>query len=467
MPDEHLRLPKTAEEWKDYRRASGEALAEGELAERWLLEQPKTTATPSLASYLYAAGKVGSRDPTSGARFDAWRQAEERSAAVTATAASREIETFGKIVGAEPQARAVSDDALRESVGMLRGLPANINLADLPGRRNRNDRGAWEIAAETLMQHGIDPGGTDFGGELREARIRVQRNAGDLGLVFGGFLRSAELAVATARKETVPSTSWRQSELSALGEDLRRALLDWDSARKSFPDLNESDVRPRAEACHACLVAFASACGPTGELAQSAAFVGITGLAMTMALGERLGAQIHARANVPSVQGLYERISEVPAREYTQPNLATYQNYSTNYQKLASAWREDTDYIKAQLSSYKKSIVGYDQYKDICVGKQFAGVVADQLETWDKLLRNSGTLTSGSPPDELRKVVNRIVDNLTYLRNYVEITPTTAGDLNNPMAASAIDKIKEFQLARIDAVTAQMQRRLALALQVT
>jgi hypothetical protein len=86
-------------------------------------------------------------------------------------------------------------------------------------------------------------------------------------------------------------------------------------------------------ACAQKLAAFAQECTPASQFSNTAAFASLHGLAMLIAIGERIAAQIASRAGVPTVQTLYDRLSEIPNREPAGPKFGSRQEIQRRIQK--------------------------------------------------------------------------------------------------------------------------------------
>lgn len=463
MPDEHLRVPKTPDEWAPYHKASMEALGEGEIAERWLREE----RTRGMGEYGRLAGRQSYRDPKEAGDFDSWRMEEQHTIAATTSVAAAEATTFQRIVELEAQRRSEPikfDPQLYPVVAGLTSYPAHLTGEDLRNRRNLPDRSFWEVAVCTALQFGVSPlHPASFGMLLNDARLRVRRNAGELNTAFTAFTRATELAVATAYKENLPSATWDQSEYKRRADELREELESWDFLMQTWDNPPIDQMQARAEACSKKLVALALECGPNTALSRDVAFSSLTGTAMLMALAERMTAQIKSRASEPTIQGVYDRLIEIPNRDPADPTTELGKSFENNYDKLTTVWKKEMQATEKLVQKMKGAVPDYAEYHDSWLGRNTQDPIHDALAVWDKALSDPNNLLNQGGLQILKDTAATLSRDLANLRRTIE---RTGGVKPSSPGYSAYMEAREGLLIRIDTLTGQMERRLEVAQRV-
>jgi hypothetical protein len=455
MPNEHLTIPQDNAGWKPFREAAREALGEGELAQRWLAENP----TKVIGDFARFADKQSPRDPA----FENWRTFETETIRDGTTLAATEAATFNKIAAAEEQRHlypVINDGPLARVADDLRMLPYNASLEDLAARRGLPDRGPWEVACDALGQYGgqkgLTPNDDRYISVLDDARTRMRR-AGDLVDGFSAFLRATEIAVATANKETPPSATWANSEYKRRADELLTELRNWDNLVHQDAEPSAQELKTRADACAPKLAALAQECAPAGQFSNTAAFASLNGLATLLAIGERMAAQIASRAGQPTAQTLYDRLSEIPNRAPARPDSPLGRTYNEGYNKLAKTWKDDL----ARRKSNFQSVGGVDKAFVSSCFDTLQKPIAERLPNWDRLMNDAGDLVNPGGLARLKREVAQLATDLAFMRRIVATTNGMAGGA--PMS-DGFKAARDDLVVSIDTLAAQMQRRLALAI---
>jgi hypothetical protein len=456
MANEHLRIPKGEAEWPQFHRDGRAALGEGEITERWLAENRHG----GIDEFSRLAGQQGARSSIEENEFGRWRAREELTIAAASTLAATEAATFQKIAAEDAKKRLVPtiDNVQLSGVATdLRRLPRPMNEDELAARRGGPDRGPWEVAFDALGQFGLRPDDARFSSAIEDARTRMWRSTGDLTYGFAAFCRATEIAVATASSETLPSATWEQSQYKRRADDLLTELRSWDRLMRDEAEPAASDLAKQADACAKKLAALAQECTPTGQFSNTAAFANLNGLATVLAIGERMAAQIDSRAGQPTVQTIYDRLREIPNREPADPSSDRGRRYNEGYMNLAGIWKNDLASHKLQFSKN----VGVDRaFLDSWFGNNLQKPIADHLAIWDKLMKDPGNMLSAGGLASLKREVAQLAVSLGSLRQIV------GGSVAAPGTADIFKEACKDVVTSIDTLTAQMQRRLALALKV-
>jgi hypothetical protein len=455
MANEHLRIPKGEAEWPQFHRDGRAALGEGEITERWLAENRHG----GLDEFSRLAGQQGARSSIEENEFGRWRAREELTIAAASTLAATEAATFQKIAAEDAKKRLVPtiDNVQLSGVATdLRRLPRPMNEDELAARRGGPDRGPWEVAFDALGQFGLRPDDARFSSAIEDARTRMWRSTGDLTYGFAAFCRATEIAVATASSETLPSATWEQSQYKRRADDLLTELRSWDRLMRDEAEPAASDLAKQADACAKKLAALAQECTPTGQFSNTAAFASLNGLATVLAIGERMAAQIDSRAGQPTVQTIYDRLREIPNREPAEPSSDRGRRYNEGFTNLASTWKNDLKILARQLKASGVSTAVLDSW----FGKNLQDPIAVHLAIWDKLMNDPVNLVSPGGRASLKREVAQLASSLGGLRQII------GGSSVAPGIADTFREACRDVVTSIDTLTAQMQRRLALALKV-
>ncbi|MFO1050440.1 MAG: hypothetical protein U1E52_21385 [Geminicoccaceae bacterium] len=460
MPNEHLEKPKSPEDWRLYHAASKAALEEGEAAERWRSER-----RGGLDVYASLARNAGSSSSSNQGTFDGWRREARSVSAETYRLADSEQASFSRIAAAEAKIRlpVVKDGALTTLCNDIAVRPPSLDESFLAPRRSVA-RGPLEIMLDSLLQHGIKPDAPGFQQVLGDARLRVARDAGDLSAVLEAFVNATQLAVATKLKEPIPSPSWASDDgyryFRESGDKLLEALRAWDGMVHSWDNPPRDEVLAKGKACSDALKAMAMGCAPSSALTDGVAFSAVTGLALLMALGERISAQIQSRFGEVTIQGLYNRILEIPDRAPPSNVSAVAQRGKAGFQKLAKFWRDEIDGVKKAMRKAGVDDASYKAFFD----PNIQDPIKNALSKFDETMNDPYNLDTPAGLDALKKSVSLLAIDLHDLRKRAVaaaglVGPAVSGTLEFPVA-------RENMLDTIDTVARQMQVRLGLALNV-
>jgi hypothetical protein len=367
----------------------------------------------------------------------------------------------------------------------------------LPESRGLPDRGPYEVAVDCLLQLKLKPDDPQFAPLLDDARLMVRR--GDPLSALKAFTHATEVAVATVYKDgytvykdpPVPdhmpqvredhlSKTWENSTYKVAAEELQVELRKWDDLLRRYGDLPLDEIKNQAEVCSKKLAAMALQCDPIkGEFSKQAAFSSLTGIAMVMAVGERLQAQISSRVADVTVQGLYDRLTEIPNRDVAPKAGSIDKAFAAGFDKLGKVWTSQMEGIskglnasvQAQLKGMpddaeaKKKLAEHNQlYLDLYFGKNKQEMIGNALSLWDRIMKDTNNLMNGQKLGQLREEsVGPLVKELLDMRRYFEFP-----DARIPVVAKDIyEDARKKMLRNIDALIGQMQNRLALARKVT
>ena len=298
---------------------------------------------------------------------------------------------------------------------------------------------------------------------LNDARLRVTRGAGDLASVFEFFMKATHLAVAAKFNESVPSKTWAGDEIKHFreaGEKLTIALRAWNSTIHTWDSPPKDELLGKAKACSDALTAMAMECAPGSTLTSNVAFSAVTGLALLMALGERVSTRIQSRFGEVTIQGLYNRILEIPNRVPPDNMPGVAQRGKERFRELANFWNDEFRTAGGPLRSINIS----KPYYDSIFGSNIQNPIRQTLQAFDATMNNASNFDSPAGLNSMKSCVEKLTRDMYSLRRYVDQQPS-------PIAADARG-YAEYRAAReniletIDTVAREIQSRLGSAVQV-
>jgi hypothetical protein len=445
MPNEHLKYPKfDAVEWKSFHESNRKALNEGEIADRWFAD--KLNNNRSIDDFkLLSRGNSSSNSSRASTDtvFEDWKKRTEIASEGRTGLAKKEADTFQAIASKDLANNNLLTVASGVSDIYKKLVPrrlTNEEWAALAERQHPSDRGPWEAALGALHQFGLRPDDPNFAPVLESARLRIRSSAGNLVDEFNAFLKAAEIAVAEA---ALPP--WDGSQYKSVAEALRDELRNWQALMDSSAEPNAEEMAARANACARELVRLADECAPVvGRGSTRIAFTSLNGLAMGMAIGEQMAAQMVSRTGAPTIGTLYDRLREIPNRsvDISDPN----DQYNSGFTELGKTWKDDF--------KIKKKILRDKKFAAEC--ERRSKLITEKLQVWDDALKNTNTLLIPTSRSQLKPVVNEVAYQLSDFRRFVD---DKGKAMSNDIEFQA--ECKEL-LSSTEKLVAQMQRRLAL-----
>jgi hypothetical protein len=443
MPNEHLNYPKFDDAgWKGFHEANRKALNEGEIADRWLADNP----LKRLDDFKLLARRDSSPNsppPTPAeVNFNDFRAVTENASTRRTDFAMTEAATFQAIIDKELKNSrfvTVPRDASDIYGKLVPRRLTDAELAALPAGRVLSDRSPWEAALDALGRLGLPPDDPNFDRVFKDTQLRLRRGAGNPVSELDAFLKAAEIAVGDA------GINWDTLTYKSLAESLHAELQKWQTLMTSTAEPQGQEMATCAAVCAQRLVELANECaGSTGRGSRVLAFTSLNGLAMLMAIGERMAAQIASRSSGPTIRTLYDRLIEIPNR-WSADTPVPGNKYDKGYKDLATVW--SADFNGKGLTNEKNFAIACEKRWKPITG---------QLKNWDALMKNPNNLLNQNTLGQLKSVVNNAAYELAGLRRFVE-------DAKPTKEVPVVFKEKCNDLLRsIDTLAAHLQSRLAL-----